>query len=119
MSTLTSGAIDPAGVERSPIDSGTPPEQEAQAELTGERQQLTYRSEDTASYKNNLTKESIPASSALWILASCSVTLDTQYVRNGLPGTLNDHVHCFENGSGVTCKGLRKGFPESSGQPLP
>ncbi|EMP39944.1 Coiled-coil and C2 domain-containing protein 2A [Chelonia mydas] len=34
--------------ERSPIDSGTPPERKAQAELMGERQLSTYRSEDTA-----------------------------------------------------------------------
>ncbi|CAM2110885.1 unnamed protein product [Caretta caretta] len=32
----------------SPIDSGTPLEREVQAELTGERQLSTYRSEDTA-----------------------------------------------------------------------
>ncbi|EMP32202.1 Striatin-3, partial [Chelonia mydas] len=34
--------------ERSPIDSSTPPEQEAQAESMGERQQSTHCSEDTA-----------------------------------------------------------------------
>ncbi|EMP33363.1 hypothetical protein UY3_09522 [Chelonia mydas] len=33
--------------ERSPVDSCTPALQEAQAELTGERQQLTHRGEDT------------------------------------------------------------------------
>ncbi|EMP40274.1 Protein HIRA [Chelonia mydas] len=32
--------------ERSPIDSGTPPDRGAQAESTGERRLLTYRSED-------------------------------------------------------------------------
>ncbi|EMP24528.1 hypothetical protein UY3_18453 [Chelonia mydas] len=36
--------------ERSPVDSGTPPEQEAQADLMGECQLSTHLSEDTAVY---------------------------------------------------------------------
>ncbi|EMP35470.1 hypothetical protein UY3_07434 [Chelonia mydas] len=39
---------DKSTAERSPVDSGTPPEQEAYAESTGDCQQSTYRSEDTA-----------------------------------------------------------------------
>ncbi|EMP32689.1 hypothetical protein UY3_10179 [Chelonia mydas] len=33
--------------ELSPVDSGTPPGREVQAESTGEHQQSTHRSEDT------------------------------------------------------------------------
>lgn len=43
LSTLPPGST----AERSPINSSTLPGREAQAESTGERQPLTYRSEDT------------------------------------------------------------------------
>ncbi|CAM4594760.1 unnamed protein product [Caretta caretta] len=39
---------DKSTTERSSVDSGTPPEQGAQAESTGERQRSIYHSEDTA-----------------------------------------------------------------------
>ncbi|EMP29251.1 hypothetical protein UY3_13643 [Chelonia mydas] len=39
---------DKSTAEHSPVDSGTPPEQEVQGELTGDRQLSTHLSEDTA-----------------------------------------------------------------------
>ncbi|EMP35490.1 hypothetical protein UY3_07454 [Chelonia mydas] len=50
--------------ERSPIDSSTPPEREAEAELMGERQLSTYHSEDTTVSRSkfvNFSYVTIPA----------------------------------------------------------
>ncbi|XP_077666974.1 protein Abitram isoform X3 [Eretmochelys imbricata] len=46
LSTLPAG-VDLSTAKHSPVDSGTPPRQEAQAESTGERQLSTFRSKDT------------------------------------------------------------------------
>ncbi|EMP37202.1 hypothetical protein UY3_05733 [Chelonia mydas] len=52
---IESSRCDKLTTECSPIDSGTPLEQEVQAELTGERQQSTYRSEDTVVNRSKYT----------------------------------------------------------------
>ncbi|EMP29902.1 hypothetical protein UY3_13002 [Chelonia mydas] len=48
---------DKSTAEHSPVDSGTPPGQEAQAESTGKRQPSTFRSEDTACKFRNILKQ--------------------------------------------------------------
>ncbi|EMP32973.1 hypothetical protein UY3_09885 [Chelonia mydas] len=71
--------------ERFPVASCPPPPREAQAELTGERQQLTHRSEDTTGHK-----KSTPLSDAVTDL---TLSIDSSVNGRGSPVNIATASH--------------------------